>query len=99
MAVAEMPGDADQMLRIVTANFQQRLRRRHDLDQPAIIEHQRVSATQRDRILEVQQEFKPARARHRHSPPVAIIEVEHDGIGWRLAPVMLTPYLRGADHK
>lgn len=94
-----MPADADQVLWIVTANFQQRLRRRHDLDQPAVIEHQRVSAAQRDRILEVQQEFKPARAHHRHSPPVAIVEIEHDGIGWRLAPAMLTPYLRGADHK
>jgi hypothetical protein len=99
MPVAEMPGDANQMLRVVATNFQQRFRRRHDLDQPAIFQHQCVTAAQRDSILEVQQEFKPARARHRHSPPVAIVEVEHDGIGWRLAPAILTPYLRGPDHK
>src|ERR1700731_1786568 len=30
--VAEMPGNPDQMLRIVAANFGQRLRRRDDLD-------------------------------------------------------------------
>jgi hypothetical protein len=29
---------------------------------------------------------------------VAVVEIEHHGIGRRLAPVMLTTYLGGADH-
>src|ERR1700761_8404682 len=37
MAVTEMPGNPNQMLRIGAANFGQRLRRRDDLDQPAIV--------------------------------------------------------------
>ena len=57
MAVAEVPGNANQMLRIVTADFQQRLRCGHDLDQPAVLQHQRVAAAQRDCIFEIQQEF------------------------------------------
>ena len=43
MPVAEMPGDPDQMLRIVAADLGQRLGRRDHLDQPAIFEHQRVA--------------------------------------------------------
>ena len=98
MAVAEMPGDPHQMLRIPAADLRQRLRRRHHLDQPAILEHQRVTAAQRDRVFQIEQKFKPARARHHHPPPVTIVEIEHHGIGRRLAPAMRPANLRGADH-
>jgi hypothetical protein len=98
MAVAEMPGDPNQMLRIGAANLGQRLRRRDDLDQPVIVEHQRIAAAQHGGIFQIQQEFKPARACHRHPPPMAIVEIEHDGIGRRLAPAMWAADLRGADH-
>ncbi len=81
MAIAEMPGDPDQMQRIDAADFEQRLRGGHHLDQPAVFEDQRIAAAQRDRVLEIEQEFQPARARHRHPPPVPVVEIEHDGIG------------------
>jgi hypothetical protein len=99
MAIAKMPGDPDQVLRIVAADFRQRLRRCHDLDQPAIVKHQRVTAPQRDRAFQIEQKLKPARARHDHPPPVAIVEVKHDGVGRRLTPAMLPVDLRGADHE
>jgi hypothetical protein len=98
MAVAEMPGDPNQMLRIGAANLGQRLRCRDDLDQPFIVEHQRITAVQHRGSFEIQKEFKPARPRHRHPPPVAVVEIEHDCIGRRLAPAMLAADLRGADH-
>ena len=98
MAVAEMPGDPDQMMRIGAADLEQRLRRRDHLDQPAVVEHQRVAAAQRDRVFQIEQEFEPARAGHRHPPPVPVVEIEHDGIGRRLAPAMLAANLRRADH-
>jgi hypothetical protein len=98
MPVAEMPGDPDQMMRVGAPDLEQRLRRRDHFDQPAIVEHQRVAAAQRDGIFEVEQEFEPARAGHRHPPPVPIVEIEHDGIGRRLAPAMLAANLSGADH-
>jgi len=98
VTIAEMPAEPHQMLRIVTADLQKRLRRGHDLDQPAIVEHQRIAAAQCDRILEIEQEFQPTRARHRHPPPVAVVEIEHDCIGCRLAPAMVRLDLRCADH-
>jgi len=98
MPVAEMPGDANQMLRVVAADFQKRLCCCHNFDQPAVLQHQRVAAAQRHRIFKVQQELKPACTRHRHSPPVAIVKVEHDRIGCRLRPVIPWLDLRRADH-
>src|SRR6185437_10971000 len=68
MAVAEMPGDPDQVMRIAALDLEQRLGRRHHLDQPAVLEHQRVAAAQGDGVLEIKQELQPARARHCHPP-------------------------------
>jgi hypothetical protein len=89
MAVAKMPGDPDQMMRIGTADFNQRLRRGDHFDQPAIIEHQRIATAQRDGVFQVEQEFKSARAGHGHAPPVPIVEIEHDGVGRGFCPAML----------
>ena len=79
--IAEVPGEADQMLRIAPPDFQQRLGRGHHLDQSAIFEHQRVAAAQGDRMFQIEQEFQPARALHHHPPTVAIVKIEHDAIG------------------
>jgi hypothetical protein len=98
MAVAEMPGDPDQMLRIGAANLDQRLRRRDDLDQPAIVEHQRIAAAQHGGVFQIEQEFEPARAGHRHPPAMTIVKIKHDGVGRRLIPAMRTANLRGAGH-
>jgi hypothetical protein len=98
MAVAEMPGDANEMQRVLAANFRQRLCRRYHFDQPAILEHQRIAAAQSRRILEIEQEFKTAGACHRHSAPVAIVEVENDGVRRRFAPVVMLRDFDRANH-
>jgi len=49
MPVAEVPGDAHQMMRIFAADFRQWLGRSHDLDQPSILQHKRIAAAQRGR--------------------------------------------------
>ena len=98
MTVAEVPGDPDQMMRIAALDLDQRLGCGNHLDQAAVFQHQRIAAAQRDRMFEIEQELKPAGADHRHPPPVAIVEIEHDGIDRRLAPAILTADLRGADH-
>ena len=85
MAVAEMPGDPNQMQRIGAADLEQRLGGRHHLDQPSVFQHQRIAAAQRDGVFQIEQEFQPARARHRHPPPVPVVEIEHDGIGRGIA--------------
>lgn len=98
MTIAEMPADPHQVLRIVAANLDQRLRRRHHLDEASILQHQRVTAAQRYRVFEIEQEFEPARAGHHHPPPVPIVEIEHDGIGRCFLPVMLAFDLRRTNH-
>jgi hypothetical protein len=97
--IAEVPGEANQMLRIAPPDFQKRFGRRHHLDQPAIFEHQRVAAPQGDRIFQIEQKFQPMRAPHHQPPTMAIIKIEHDAIGRRLAPAMLPPNFYGSDHR
>ncbi|MGY4316255.1 hypothetical protein ACVWW1_005582 [Bradyrhizobium sp. JR3.5] len=56
-----MPGDPDQMMRIAAADFRERLRSCDHLDEAAVLQHQCVAAAQRDGVLEIEQEFEPAR--------------------------------------
>jgi len=98
MAVAEMPADADQMMRIVAPDLQERLRRRNHFDQPAVLQHQRIAAAQCNGILQVEQEFESPSARHRHPAAMPIVEIEHHGIRRRFREAVLSPDLRRPDH-
>jgi hypothetical protein len=99
MPIAEVPSETDQMLRIVPPDFKERLGRGHHLDQPAVFEHQRITAAQRHRIFQIEQEFQPTRALHRHPSAVTIVKIEHDAVGRGFATAMLSPHLRGPDHR
>jgi len=98
MAVAEMPGDPDQMQGIGATDLEQRLRGRHHLDQPSVFQDQCIAAAQRNRVFKIEQKLEPARARHRHPPPVPVVEIEHDGIGRGVRPTVLAFDMRRADH-
>ena len=98
MAIAEVPGEPDQVLRIPPLDLDQRLGGGNDFDQAAVVEHQRIAAAQRDGVFQIKQELKPARAGHRHPPPVTIVEIEHDGIGRGVRPAMLAQDCCRADH-
>ncbi len=98
VTVAEMPGNPHQMLRIVAADFNQRLGSRHDLDKPSVLQHQGITATQRNRFLEIEQEIQTARPGHRHAPPVPVVEIKHNRIGGLFLPVQRRDDLDGADH-
>jgi hypothetical protein len=99
MPIAEVPGDSHQMLRIGAADFHERFRCRHDLDQPAVLENQGVAAPQRDGALQIKQKLEPACAGHRHPPAVTIVEIQHDRIGRWFDPAILSANLGGADHR
>ncbi len=45
MAVADLPGQRQQMARVAAAHFQQRFRFGDDLDHPPIVQHQPVAMT------------------------------------------------------
>ena len=98
MSIAEMPGDPDQMMRISALDLDQRLGSGDHLDQPAILQHQRIAAAQRDRVLEIEQEGQSARSGHGHAPAVTLVEIEHDGIGRRFRPAVLSLDLDRTDH-
>lgn len=99
VAVAEMPGDAHEMQVVAAADLQQRLGGCDHLDQPSIVQHQRVAAAQRDDLGQIEQELKPARAGHRHPSPVPVVELEHDGVGRRLVPARGSLDGSGAQHQ
>lgn len=54
MTITEMPGQPHEMRWIGPSNFQQLLRGGHHFDQPAILEHQRIAAAERSRLLKIE---------------------------------------------
>ena len=98
VAVAEMPGDADQRRGLGGANFGERLRRGDDLDDPPVLELEPVAAAQQHRLFEIEQEIEAAHALHRHATTMAFVVVEHDGIGGFAGPAAGGDDGRGAQH-
>src|SRR6185312_1442049 len=98
MAVAEMPSEPDQMIRIGSLDFHERLGRRDHLDETAVLQHQGVAAAQGCGILEIEQKLEAARPLHGHATAVAVVEIEHHGVGRRSRPALLRLDLRCADH-
>jgi len=96
--VAEVPGKPHHLPGIDAAQLNQRLGRGDDLDQATVLEHQRVTAAQRDGLRQVEQEFEAVRAGHGHAPPVPVVELQHDGIGRRIAPAARGLDRRRAQH-
>ena len=86
------------MMRIAGADFEQRLGRRDHLDQPAIVQQQRIAAAERNGVFQVEQEFQPAGAGHDRPPPMSIVKVEHDRVGRNFGKTVLPFDLRRPDH-
>ena len=57
--IAEMPGEPHHLPGIDAAKLDQRLGRCDDLDQPAVIEHQRVTAAQGNGLRQIEQKLRP----------------------------------------
>ena len=98
VAVAEMPGDPHEMGGVAGRDLGQRLRRRLDGDDVAVLEQQPVAMAQRHRVRQVEQEGRAALGRHRDAPAMARIEIEDDGIDGRLGPQAGGIDGDGADH-
>ena len=99
LPMTEMPGDSRHMRQIVAANLGQRLGCRHHFDQPAVIQHQSIAAAQRQLLLKIEQKRQPAGAGQRGVPAAPCIKIEHDRVGRRLCPMMLSDNFAGADHR
>ena len=87
MAVAEVPGDADQRQRVGGADLRQRFGRGQHLDDASVLEPQSVAAAQHRCFREVEQEFEPADSGHGDAPAVALVEVEDHRVGRNTRPM------------
>jgi hypothetical protein len=79
--IAQMPGQAREMVSVVATDFQQSFARGDDLDQAAVLENERVTTAQpgaADR--KVKQKLYSALSDHRHAAPLAFIVIEHDAV-------------------
>jgi hypothetical protein len=79
MAVADLPGQGQQMAGVMAAHFVKRFRRSADLDDAAIVEDEPVAMAQQPRLGEVEQELDAVVGDHLHAPPVARGLVQRDG--------------------
>jgi len=86
VTVAEMPGDARELQRIVQANLVEGLGRRLDGDDAPVFEYEAVAVPQADRFGEIEQERDPAPSRHRHPPAMPVVIVEDDAVRRFRAP-------------
>lgn len=81
MAVAEMPGETREMMRILRHDFRDRLFSGSDGDDAAIIEQQAVPVLQTSRVFQIEQERHVALTAHGNAAAVAAVMRQHDAIG------------------
>ena len=98
VAIADMISDARQLARIVAPHFCQLFRSGHDLDQAPVFQDQRVAAVQHHGLWEIEQEFCPARARHRHTATMTALIIQNDGVGRGRLPGAFAANEIRADH-
>ncbi len=87
VAVAEMPGEAQQVFGAFGTDFGQRLGGPYDLDQAAIGKAHGIAGAKGDRFRQIEQELQPADRLKRDPAAVAVVEIEHDGIRRLPAPI------------
>lgn len=81
MAVAEVPGEAGQMMRVVRVNLGDRLLRSDHSNGAAIVQREAVAILQAGRLLEVEQEHHVALAAHGDTAAVAAVMRQHHAVG------------------
>ncbi len=102
MPVAKVPGDLDQMSRVLGGNLHQILGLRQNLDDPAILKFQTVAVVQMNGGRFVQQKGETACSGHDRTPAIPVLTVQGDAVG-RLALQIFGPLARrvnfpNADH-
>ena len=87
MAVAEVPGDADEVGRVVGVDVEQGLGLGDDADYAAALEQQPVAVAQPGGLRQVEQQLVPGLGSQREAAAVPAVEVDQDPA----ALVMLRP--------
>lgn len=86
VAVAEMPGNADQFGRAGSGDLQKAFGNGLHQDQPAILEFERIAVLHDGGFLEIEQKNRLADAAHDETATVAIVAFEGERIGRRAGP-------------
>ena len=86
VAVAEMPGEAGEVMRVRSAHDEERLQLGVHLHHATIFQHETVAVTQHSRLGKVEQERETAVGLHGQAPAVAIVISEDDVIPGGAAP-------------
>lgn len=96
--VAEVPGEAQQVLGVFGADLAQRFGRADNLHEPPVLQLHRVARAQGDRRRQIEQEGQAADGFHRDAAAMPVVEIEHDGIGGLALPVASGDDIGGAQH-
>ena len=74
--VADMPSDARQRLATGRVDLEQIFHRRHDFDEPAPLDLERVAVGEVGRLRQIEQERVALVGRHRHAPAIARLAIQ-----------------------
>jgi hypothetical protein len=86
VTIAEVPGDARKLQRIVRANLVQGFGCRFDGDDAAVFEHEAVAMAEAHRVGEIEEKRDAALPAHRHSSAMPVVIVEDDAVRRFRAP-------------
>jgi hypothetical protein len=95
VAVAEVVGKARRVQRVLSAHFEQFLRRCDDFDESPVIQNIAIARSQDWRLGEIDQEFSAADGLQDAPAPAALLEIKNNRIGDR---EMVMTGLDGATH-
>jgi hypothetical protein len=88
MTIADVPGEARQIVSIGGRDFDQRLRPADHADDGAVVEHEAVAVAERSGLRQIEQKFGAALTAQHHPSAMALVRVERNGIdGACLIPV------------
>jgi len=99
MAIAEVPGEPREMVRIGGGDFDQRLWPADHAHDRAAFQHEPVAVVQHARLGEIEQEFCAALAGQHQPAAMALVGVEHHRVdGGGRVPVLCGEFCGGALH-
>lgn len=80
VAIAEMPGDAQDNVGIVGAEFDQPFRFCRDDDEPAWFQLEGIAGSKRRRLCEIDEEFGSLGGNERATAAAAVVEIQFDAV-------------------
>jgi hypothetical protein len=99
VAIAEMPCDAREMVRVACGDFRNRFARRDHAHDAAVFELQPVAVVQHRGFREIEQKHRILRAAHGDAAAMTAVMWQFDTVGFaRAVPVTGWENFRGADH-